>query len=182
MKRDPRAYLLDIQEPVEAIQSAVAGITLEQYEQSRLIRSSVEREFIIIGEALAHLSRRDPDLFSSIEEAPQIISFRNKLTHEYVTINHQLVWGVIQHDLQPLHISCQQWLQQLESLRRYGHLRRYPLLAHRRPVQGRELATTTDVRSATPGRVWTRRSRLCRRSRGFAVSVVPPSPASIAGA
>jgi len=41
MKRDPRAYLLDIQEAVEAIQSAVACITLEQYGQSRLIRSSL---------------------------------------------------------------------------------------------------------------------------------------------
>ncbi|MBE9171931.1 hypothetical protein IQ216_02185 [Cyanobium sp. LEGE 06143] len=50
------------------------GLTVEQYEQSRLIRSAVEREFIII------------------EEARQIISFRNKLTHEYVTINNQLVW------------------------------------------------------------------------------------------
>lgn len=115
MKRDPRAYLLDIQEAVEAIQSAVAGITLQQYEKSRLIRSSVEREFIIIGEALAHLSRRDPDLSARIEEAPRIISFRNKLTHEYVTINHQLVWGVIQQYLQPLYTTCQQLLQQLEA-------------------------------------------------------------------
>ena len=115
MKRDPRAYLLDIQEAIEAIQAAVAGITLEQYEQSRLIRSSVEREFIIIGEALTYLSRRDADLFARLEEAPQIISFRNKLTHEYVTINHPLVWGVIQHHLQALHASCQQLLKQLEA-------------------------------------------------------------------
>ncbi|MBD2551070.1 DUF86 domain-containing protein [Microcystis elabens FACHB-917] len=50
-----------------------------------------------------------------MEEAPQIISFRNRLTHEYVTVNHQLVWGVIHHDLKPLHTTCQQWLQQLET-------------------------------------------------------------------
>jgi hypothetical protein len=36
-------------------------------------------------------SRRDGDLFAQIDQAPQIISFRNKLTHEYVTINGQLV-------------------------------------------------------------------------------------------
>jgi len=34
-------------------------------------------------------------LFTQIDQAPQIISLRNKLTHEYVTINEQLVWGVI---------------------------------------------------------------------------------------
>jgi uncharacterized protein with HEPN domain len=82
MKRDPRAFLLDVQEAVEAIQDAVSGLTVEQYEQNRLIRSAVEREFIIIGEALINLSRRDRDLFACIEEARQIISFRNKLTHE----------------------------------------------------------------------------------------------------
>ena len=36
-------------------------------------------------------SRRDGDLFSQIDQAAQIISFRNKLTHEYFTINDQLV-------------------------------------------------------------------------------------------
>ena len=102
MKRDPRAFLLDIQQAAEAIQAAVSGLTLEQCEQSRLIRSAVEREFIIIGEALTNLSRREPELFVRIAEAPQIISFRNKLTHGYVSINHRLVWGVIQQLLQQL--------------------------------------------------------------------------------
>ena len=36
-------------------------------------------------------SSRDVDLFAQIDQAAQIISFRNKLTHEYVTINDQLV-------------------------------------------------------------------------------------------
>ena len=36
-------------------------------------------------------SRRDVDLFAQIDQAAQIISFRKKLTHEYVTINDQLV-------------------------------------------------------------------------------------------
>ena len=70
---------------------AVDGINLDDYCNSRLIRSSVEREFTIIGEALSQLSRRDGDLFAQIDQAAQIISFRNKLTHEYFTINDQLV-------------------------------------------------------------------------------------------
>ena len=36
-------------------------------------------------------SRRDGDLFAQIDHAAKIISFRNQLTHEYVTINDQLV-------------------------------------------------------------------------------------------
>ncbi len=115
MKRDPRAFLSDVIEACQAIHQAVAGITLDGYCNSRLIRSSVEREFTIIGEALSRLSRRDQSLFAQIDQAPQIISFRNKLTHEYVTINHQLVWGVIQANLPALLEQCTQLLQDLDQ-------------------------------------------------------------------
>ena len=114
MKRDPRAFLSDVIEAGHAIQQAVDGMNLDDYSDSRLIRSSVEREFTIIGEALSQLSRRDGDLFTQIDQAPQIISFRNKLTHEYVTINDQLVWGVIQNNLPVLLEQCTQLLSDLE--------------------------------------------------------------------
>jgi uncharacterized protein with HEPN domain len=70
MKRDPRAFLSDVIEAGQAILQAVDGINLEAYCQSRLIRSSVEREFITIGEALTQLSQRDQALFGQIEQAP----------------------------------------------------------------------------------------------------------------
>ncbi|MEY4358754.1 MAG: hypothetical protein RLZZ631_240 [Cyanobacteriota bacterium] len=115
MKRDPRAFLSDVIEAGHAIQQAVAGISLEGYCNSRLIRSSVEREFTIIGEALSQLSRSDAALFAQIELAPQIISFRNKLTHEYVNVNDQLVWGVIQGNLPVLLQQCRRMLSDLDG-------------------------------------------------------------------
>ena len=115
MKRDPRAFLSDVIEAGHAIQMAIDGISLDDYCNSRLIRSSVEREFTIIGEALSQLSRRDLDLFAQIDQAPQIISFRNKLTHEYVAINDQLVWGVIQGSLPALLAQCIQLLSDLDG-------------------------------------------------------------------
>lgn len=115
MKRDPRAFLSDVIEAGHAIQQAVAGISLDDYCTSRLIRSSVEREFTIIGEALSQLARSDAGLFAQIDQAPQIISFRNKLTHEYVTINDHLVWGVIQDSLPALLNQCTQLLRDLDG-------------------------------------------------------------------
>lgn len=103
MKRDPRAFLSDVIEAGQAIQQAVAGINLDDDRNSRLIRSSVEREFTIIGEALNQLSQRDEERFAQIDQAPQIISFRNKITHEYAIINDRLWSGGLsrttrQHD------------------------------------------------------------------------------------
>ncbi|MFN9629831.1 MAG: DUF86 domain-containing protein [Cyanobacteriota bacterium] len=115
MKRDPRAFLSDVIEAGQAIQQAVAGINLDDYRDSRLIRSSVEREFTIIGEALNQLSQRDEERFAQIDQAPQIISFRNKITHEYVIINDRLVWGVIQDNLPALLKQCAQLLNDLDG-------------------------------------------------------------------
>ena len=60
MPRDHRAYLADIIDSCRAIQTAVAGLDLAGYSASRLVRSSVEREFIIIGDAIAARSRVGP--------------------------------------------------------------------------------------------------------------------------
>lgn len=114
MKRDPRAFLNDVIEAGQAILQAVDGISLDDYGNSRLIRSSVEREFITIGEALTQLSQRDQALFGEIEQAAQIIGFRNKLTHEYVNISNQLVWGVIKNNLPALVEQCRRLLTRLD--------------------------------------------------------------------
>jgi uncharacterized protein with HEPN domain len=106
MRRDTKAFLIDVVEAADAILEAVNGIDLDDYCNSRLIRSSVEREFILIGEALNNLSRLNCELFARIENAPRIISFRNKLTHEYVKVDNNLVWGVIHSYLQPLRSAC----------------------------------------------------------------------------
>lgn len=53
MQRDARAYLSDIVESCEAIGVAVAGLDLDAYSASRLVRSAVERELTIIGEAMS---------------------------------------------------------------------------------------------------------------------------------
>jgi uncharacterized protein with HEPN domain len=115
LKHDPRAFLSDVIEAGQAIQQAVAGINLDDYRNSRLIRSSDELEFTIIGETLNQLSQRDEERFSQIAQAPHIISFRNKITHEFAIINDRLVWGVIQDNLPALLKQYAQLLNDLEG-------------------------------------------------------------------
>jgi len=90
MPRDKRAYLADVIDSCQAIEAAIAGIELPAYQSDRLIRSAVEREFIIIGEALSALSRRAPETFAKISDARRIIDFRNQLTHEYPSIERMV--------------------------------------------------------------------------------------------
>jgi uncharacterized protein with HEPN domain len=106
MPRDERAYLVDIVESCAAILFAVRGLDLTAYQGNRLVRSSVEREFIITGEAMAALSRAAPQTFGSITHARRIVDFRNQLTHEYPTVDDALVWAIIVKDVPVLGQEC----------------------------------------------------------------------------
>ena len=86
MPRDARAYLSDVIEACDAITNAVRGLDLRSYESNRLVRSSVEREFIIIGEALGAFHRLSEEIFGSITRARRIVDFRNPLMHQYLEV------------------------------------------------------------------------------------------------
>jgi uncharacterized protein with HEPN domain len=115
MPRDSRAYLVDIIEACDAIRSALTGLTLDTYRTNRTIRSSVEREFIIIGEAMAALSRHAPHIFESITGSRRVVDFRNRLTHEYATLDDALVWAVADRDVPLLHDECKVWIEKAGS-------------------------------------------------------------------
>ena len=99
MPRDIRAHLSDIIDAYRAIEAAVSGLDLAGYTESRLVRSSVEREFIIIGEAVAALSHVSPRFFDTISNARRIVDFRNQLSHEYPTVDDALVWAIVTNDV-----------------------------------------------------------------------------------
>ena len=107
MPRDARAYLADVVESCDAITVAIRDLDLAQYQGSRLVRSSVEREFIIIGEAVAAIARFAPAIFAAITRARRIVDFRNQLTHEYATVDDALVWAVVEHDVPVLRRECE---------------------------------------------------------------------------
>ena len=113
MARDARAYLADIIDACDAITTAVRGLDLHRYEGNRLVRSSVEREFIIIGEALAVLNRVSEKLFTRITQARRIVDFRNQLTHQYPTVDDAIVWAIIERDVPVLRRECVEHLQRL---------------------------------------------------------------------
>lgn len=64
-----------------------------------MLRSAVERQFEIIGEAFAALRRMNPDLAASIPDLPCIVAFRNILVHSYATVDDSLIWGVVEGNL-----------------------------------------------------------------------------------
>jgi uncharacterized protein with HEPN domain len=102
MRRDPRVYLLDALTAGDLIASFVEGRSLRDYEANVMLRSAVERQFEIVGEALRRLTEVTPDMAVSIPALPRVVAFRNQLAHGYFAIRHDVVWAIAINDLRPL--------------------------------------------------------------------------------
>ena len=99
MKPEAEKYVQDINDAAEAILGYVAGRTYADYEQERMLRAAVEREFTIIGEAVTKLARVSPETAGRLSERRAIIGFRAVLVHDYSEIKDDEVWDTIQTDL-----------------------------------------------------------------------------------
>ena len=102
MRRDPRCYLWDALRATGSIQAFVRGKTYEAFVEDDLVRSVVERQLQIIGEALSQLAKVDPQIASNVAELGRIIAFRNILLHGYAAIDYDTVWRLIEDKLPEL--------------------------------------------------------------------------------
>jgi uncharacterized protein with HEPN domain len=102
---DDRAkkHLHDILEACKLIEKFIGNKTLSDYHNDPLLRSAVERQFQIIGEALQQMMRDFPSTAKSISDHRSIINFRNILVHGYDMIDDEVVWGIIERSLPILH-------------------------------------------------------------------------------
>ena len=96
MPRDPRAWLADIVAACDLLIEFTSGRTFPDYAGDALLRSAVERQCEIVGEALRVALQHQPKLAADITDARAIIAFRNQLTHAYSAVDHATVWGLLE--------------------------------------------------------------------------------------
>ena len=113
MRREPRAFLWDAREGVLAIMEFVADRRYQDYLHDRMLRSAVERQFEIIGEALGQLSKLHPEVAGRIRDARPAVAFRNLLIHGYAAIDHDVVWRAVCEDLPRLREDRDTLLEEL---------------------------------------------------------------------
>jgi len=102
MRLEVRKYLHDMQRAAETLDDFTSGKSFEDYQSDVLLRSAVERQFEIIGEAMSRLAKIDPEVTAQISDFRRIIAFRNILIHGYAEIDDRIVWGVLVRNLPPL--------------------------------------------------------------------------------
>lgn len=109
--KDQRVYLHHTLDAVRHIQEYISP-GREVFFSSTMHQDATIRQLAIIGEAASKLSA---DIRDQHNEVPwgKIIAFRNILIHEYMGVNLDTLWQIVQRDLPELKGQIQAILEEL---------------------------------------------------------------------
>ncbi len=105
-----RKRLLDALLACRAIRSFTEGMDFAAYERDLLVRSGVERQLGIVGEALGLADRGEAGLRQLLPDLGQIVGLRNRLIHGYDAVDDEIVWDLIETKLPPLQARLEELL------------------------------------------------------------------------
>jgi uncharacterized protein with HEPN domain len=111
MRIESKKLLRDVLDASDLLAAFVEGKSFADYEGDPMLRSAVERQFEIIGEALRQLGSKDPAVVEAIPDHRRIVSFRNVLIHGYAQVENKLVWEALSTRLGPLRASIRRLLE-----------------------------------------------------------------------
>ena len=111
----PRSWKERIQDMVEAIaeiQAFTESLSLEQFRDDLKTVKAVALNLVVIGEAAARIP--DDVVGSHPEIAWSLMrGMRNRLVHDYFSIDAEIVWDTIRNDLPPLLEPLKRLLQSI---------------------------------------------------------------------
>ena len=94
--------LVDAEKAAQTAVSFCKEKTFEQYTKDEILRSAVERQLEILGEALNRALVDESSLEKRIPEARRIVGIRNRIIHGYDSVDDEILWDVVRTKLEPL--------------------------------------------------------------------------------
>lgn len=99
--RGDDALLLDMLIAARKIQRFVVGMTVAEFRANEMAQSAVIRELQVIGEAARMVTDLTRTACAEINWRA-IAGMRNRLVHEYFSVQLDVVWKTVQTDISPL--------------------------------------------------------------------------------
>lgn len=111
--RDKRVYLHHILDCIADIEEFTRD-GRAAFELSRLHQAAVMRLLQVMAESALHLPEEDQARYPKVQW-PRIRNFRNRLAHEYLELDPDVIWFTIQNSLPPLKEAAQALLAAADS-------------------------------------------------------------------
>jgi uncharacterized protein with HEPN domain len=100
-KRETKLLLSDIIESIDKIKRYTLGYTFEEFLNDSKTSDAVVRNFEIIGEAANRIPEEIRDQNNQINWH-RIKGFRNRIVHDYMGVDYNIVWSIIHNDIDRL--------------------------------------------------------------------------------
>jgi uncharacterized protein with HEPN domain len=106
MSREWKLFFDDLRGSCEKVISYTAGLSQEQFEQSRLNYDATLWNVQLLGEAAKNIPE---EIRNQMPEVPwrELIGLRNRLVHGYFGINNQILWHVVSVEVPKLQQSLE---------------------------------------------------------------------------
>ena len=101
MSKDDTIYLRHILDAIRDIESFTKGVSEEKFGRTKLLQDAVIRNLEIIGEASKRVPKKIKDKHKDIEWK-KIAGMRDILIHDYLGVDVDIVWAVIENRLPEL--------------------------------------------------------------------------------
>ena len=94
MNEEILVWLHDIKESIIEIEDFYrqTGKSFHTYNTNAMLRKAVERNFILVGEAVRRILDKEPAF--PITDGKKIIGFRNRLAHEYDKLDNEIIYNI----------------------------------------------------------------------------------------
>jgi uncharacterized protein with HEPN domain len=105
-RREPELLLGDIIDSIQKIKNYTNGMSSKEFFGDDKTLDAVIRNFEIIGEAANRMPEEIRDNFNDVNWH-RIRGFRNRIVHDYMGIDYEIVWEIIVNDLEELQQQIQ---------------------------------------------------------------------------
>ncbi len=109
--KDDRLYLIHISECIERMESYTADKDKQEFVDSTLLQDAVIRNLQTMAESTQRLSEEAKKRADEIDWF-KIAGFRNVLVHDYLGIDVERVWNILDKDLPVLKATVDKMLRQ----------------------------------------------------------------------
>ncbi|MCM1564496.1 MAG: DUF86 domain-containing protein [Dehalobacter sp.] len=101
MVKDDLAYIEHILDCIRKIKEFTSGLSLKDFSVNELVQDAVIRNIEIIGEASKKISSDTKQIYYEIPWK-EIAGMRDKLIHDYLGVDVEVVWRTITEDIPTL--------------------------------------------------------------------------------